>query len=137
MSCFCGRKATLPLGFSSPGRLLSPLKSPALHREQQGGAYIRGRVGGVQKQTNFCFSIETKAVSGHTLRGRQHPHKPRQAPAVPPPCPCASAGMCFPGFPRWLQLCYCNSAAVVHAIGIHLSYSRNWNPSKRIHWPFN
>lgn len=51
--------------------------------------------------------------------------------------PCASAGMRFPGCPRRLQLCHCNSAAVVHAIGIHLSYSRNWNPSKRVHWPFN
>lgn len=137
MSYFCGRKAMLPLGFSSPGRLLSFLKSPALHGEQQGGACIRGRVGGVQKQPNFCFSIAWKQLQNEKQRLLVATPQEEAAPTqtklqqclLPALCPCrdgcaflASPGGCSSAIVILLQSCM-PSEFICHipGTGIHQS----------------
>lgn len=115
----------------------------------------RGWVGCRSSQI-FCFSTAWKQLwnekqklwlatpredgSTHTNHGKLQ----QSLLLLPAPVQCRDVLSCLPQcrnvlscLPWWLQLCHCHSAAVVHAIGIHLPYPRNWNPSKRSHWPFN
>lgn len=111
MACFCGRKEMLQFGFSSPGWLLSFLKNSTLHTGEQGGVYITGRVGRMQKQPNFCLE------SSYEMRNKGWPHLERMAapteavassssPSSLPPCQCGERL-------AWLPPARCSSDIVI------------------------